>query len=100
MTSLRSGTTNGDQHAQAVRLMTEAMGRDVEEQCALIEARAEGRTDDVYWEGASQHVGRQYLHEEDRRLRDQIQCTMIQVHLAIERVRVEVARSRALVGRN
>lgn len=76
------------------------MQRDVDAQQELIKARAQGETDAVYWERASYDVRLRELREEERRLRNEIQCAMIDAHLVVGRVRAEIARSRALLGLN
>lgn len=86
--------------AHAAQLMVEAMQRDTAAQHGFIEARARGETDAVYWEHAPHGSERQDLYEERHRFREQVQCTMIRAHLAIEGVRAEIARSRALLGLN
>ncbi len=86
--------------ARAARLMAEAMQRDVEAQRPLIDARAQGKTDAVYWELASCDARMRELEDQNCRLRHQVQRTMIQAYLAMEKVRAEIARSKALLGLN
>ena len=100
MTFFDPSETGQDQRARAAQLIAEAMGRDVEEQSELIAARARSRMDVAHWERGSYEAETQQLEEERHRLRHQAQYAMIQVYLAIERIRVELARSRALLGRN
>ena len=74
--------------------MTQAMQRDVHAQGGLIVARVLGQTDAVYH--ASSEPGGTDLREERRRLREQIQCSVLRSHLAFQKMCAEFERSKAL----
>lgn len=86
--------TREERQARIARLMAEAMQRDVEGQRRLIDARAHGETDAVYWEERPGFGGL----AAERRRKDQVQCSMIRIHLASEGIRREIERARTLLG--
>ena len=96
MTLLHPTETEGERRARIARLMVEAMQHDVDAQRELIAARVRGETEAVFraeLDSSEQPV-------EERRFRDQLQCTMIRAHRATEKMRVQIARSRELLGLN
>ena len=97
--AMRYSTENEpDWRARAARLTAEAMGRDVEGQRELITDRILGRTDAVC--RVLSEPGTKEWDEEAHRLREQLQCSLLRLHLTTEKIWVEIARAKALLGTN
>lgn len=72
------------------------MRQDVEGQRELIAARAEGKTNAVYWRGSERAYQQR---EENHRLVELTQEAILSATMANQSIRAQIARSRLLLDR-